>query len=108
MFVEIELRMANQSDIRNTVGPNFTAEASTNGSVEGQLVAEPQALWIIRIFLYVITFFIGVVGNVLVLLVVYKTPSLHSGKIYILYKKGSIVETDSPYRGLVKSIIKCL
>ena len=76
MFVEIELTMANQSEIYNTTGVNPMSEGSTNKT----LVMEPQAMRVIRILLYVVIFFVGVIGNILVLLVVYKTPSLRSGR----------------------------
>jgi hypothetical protein len=80
MFVEIELNMANESEIYNTTSINPTSGGLTNGSEAQMPVAEPQALRVIRILLYVVIFFIGTIGNVLVLLVVYKTPSLRSGR----------------------------
>ena len=84
MLVEIELTMTNQSEIYNTTGVNPTSGGLTNGSGAPTFVTEPQALRVIRILLYVVIFFIGAIGNVLVLLVVYKTPSLRSGRHEIL------------------------
>lgn len=68
--------MANQTGICNITGPNTTTE----NLLSAQGPVEPQALKLLKILLYVVTFFIGAVGNVLVLLVVYKTPSLRSGR----------------------------
>ena len=68
--------MANETGIYGITGPNTTTE---NLSI-GQGPVEPQTLKFLKILLYVATFFIGAIGNVLVLLVVYKTPSLRSGR----------------------------
>ena len=80
MFVEIELTMANQSEIYNVTGVNPMSGGPTNKT----LITEPQAMRVIRILLYVVIFFVGVIGNILVLLVVYKTPSLRSVTGYMI------------------------
>ena len=68
--------MANETGRYNISGPNTTTESLSTG----QELVEPQALRLFKILLYVVIFFIGAIGNVLVLLVVYKTPSLRSGR----------------------------
>jgi hypothetical protein len=72
--------MANQSEIYQPTAVNPMSGKPANATYVPDFVTEPQAMRVIRILLYVVIFFVGVVGNILVLLVVYKTRSLRSGK----------------------------
>ena len=61
--------------------PTLSAEISPAINVtRGQFVAEPFGARVVRLCLCVVIFLVAAIGNILVILVVYKTPSLRSGK----------------------------
>ena len=61
--------------------PSNTTETATNGTDAGMhILTEPFGLRVVRLFLYAVIFFVAVIGNCLVIMVVYKTPSLRSGR----------------------------
>lgn len=61
---------------QNSIMDNYSTLANTTRSVA---IAEPFGARIVRLCLCVVIFLVAAIGNILVILVVYKTPSLRSG-----------------------------
>ena len=69
----------NNSKITCQIKENATDVVTETNYATATYIAEPNALRIMRIILYVGIFLVGAIGNVLVFIVVYRTPSLRSG-----------------------------